>query len=364
MLMITKTHRETILVIDDSAENIAIITEILGDCFRVKAAVNGEKGLEVIRSADPPDLVLLDMVMPGMSGLDVAEEIKGDAGACEIPVIFVTGEQDKEMIVRGFKAGAQDYVTKPFNEAELMVRIETHLEMKRHRERIQSLNQELEIKVAERTGTLKIALENKESLLQELHHRVNNNLQMLSSMVRLQTRLLSDQATAGILEAYLRRLQIMGIVHHMVNSEQYADGVDLHVFMQKVINSLYRCSNTLKDTSAFKLDIEKGRLPLNMAIPLGLIMHEIVTYTLKWQESKKITFTINAACPADSYWRISILHSGRCVIPVEDHTDFSMQLITLLMDQLQGTMNYNARRRMFELELSRTQIKTFATMAY
>ena len=105
--------KQTVLLVDDTHENIEILNDILFSHYKVRFATSGEKALQIARSANPPDVVLLDIMMPGMSGYDVCEQLKSDPRTRRIPVIFVTalGEETDEK--KGFDLGAVDYITKP-----------------------------------------------------------------------------------------------------------------------------------------------------------------------------------------------------------------------------------------------------------
>ncbi len=125
-----------ILIVDDVPKNIQVAANILRDeQFQIAFAQNGKSALEQIR-ANLYDLVLLDIMMPQMDGLEVCEELKKDPETRDIPIIFLTAKTDTEDIVKGFEKGAVDYVTKPFNGAELLARVRTHLELSFAREKL------------------------------------------------------------------------------------------------------------------------------------------------------------------------------------------------------------------------------------
>ena len=132
-----------IVIIDDTPENLHLLNEILSDRgYKVRALPNGEMGLSACR-ASPPDLVLLDITMPGMDGYEVAEKLKADATTRDIPIIFISAMSQTEDKVRAFKAGGVDYVTKPLQVEEVMARVETHLSISRMREQINQANEKL-----------------------------------------------------------------------------------------------------------------------------------------------------------------------------------------------------------------------------
>lgn len=127
-----------ILVVDDTPANIDLLVEILKDDYQVKAAVDGERALQSVE-ADPPDLILLDVMMPGMDGYEVCQRLKADEQTRDIPVIFVTAKSDTEDETRGLDLGAVDYVTKPVSAPIVRARIRNHLDLHDARESLKLL---------------------------------------------------------------------------------------------------------------------------------------------------------------------------------------------------------------------------------
>lgn len=137
----------TILVVDDTPNNIAVLTEILRGDYRVLAAINGEQALKIARGDPPPELILLDVMMPGMSGHEVCQRLKAESSTRKIPVIFVTAMNQVEDETQGFALGAVDYITKPVSPPIVKARVKTHLAL-------YDQNRELERMVRERTAEL------------------------------------------------------------------------------------------------------------------------------------------------------------------------------------------------------------------
>lgn len=117
-----------VLVVDDTPENIDVVNGLLKDKYQVKVALDGPKALGIASSLKPPDLILLDIMMPEMDGYEVCSKLKEDPATAEIPILFLTAKAEIEDMVKGFELGAVDYVTKPFNPEELLARVQTHLE--------------------------------------------------------------------------------------------------------------------------------------------------------------------------------------------------------------------------------------------
>jgi len=148
----------TILVVDDTPRNIDILQEILSPRYRVKVATSGARALAIAAQADAPDLILLDIMMPGMDGYEVIARLKADPATRGIPVLFVTAKETPEDEQRGFDLGCVDYITKPISAPRVLARIRTHLDLR-------DQNRVLEGKVAERTRELE---ETRLSIIQRL----------------------------------------------------------------------------------------------------------------------------------------------------------------------------------------------------
>jgi len=137
-----------ILVVDDTPSNITVLMEILRDDYRVLAATNGEQALKIARGDPPPDLILLDVMMPDMNGHEVCQRLKAESSTRKIPVIFVTAMNQVEDETQGFALGAVDYITKPVSPPVVKARVKTHLAL-------YDQNRELERMVGERTAELR-----------------------------------------------------------------------------------------------------------------------------------------------------------------------------------------------------------------
>ena len=151
---------EKILIADDVPANIKMLGEMLKRKYEILVATNGEKALKLACEC-APDLVLMDVMMPGMDGFTACERMKAARETAGIPVIFITASNEDEDIVKGFASGGVDYITKPFNPTELHARIKTHLEIRNSREilklyskKLEAINNELNEKNALLAGAL------------------------------------------------------------------------------------------------------------------------------------------------------------------------------------------------------------------
>jgi len=145
-----------ILVVDDNQENLRVVSNYLKESgFKIALAMNGEEALKIL-SSDKIDLILLDVMMPGMDGFEVCGKLKQDQKLKDIPIIFLTAKTETEDIVKGFQAGGVDYITKPFRKEELHARVNCHVELKLMRDYFR--NQAEESKDA-RNNMMKMMLE-------------------------------------------------------------------------------------------------------------------------------------------------------------------------------------------------------------
>ncbi|WP_332852759.1 response regulator [Duganella sp. S19_KUP01_CR8] len=143
--------KPTILVVDDIPDNIDLLCAVLEDDYRTKIAVNGERALKIANGESKPDLILLDVMMPGMSGYDVCKALKANPATRDIPVIFVTAMSEAVDEQLGLSLGAADYITKPISAPIVQARIKTQLSMKRVHDFLRDQNNFLETEIEKRT---------------------------------------------------------------------------------------------------------------------------------------------------------------------------------------------------------------------
>ena len=239
-----------LLIVDDTPENIQMLMGTLKDAYAIVAAVNGEKALKMAAADPPPDLILLDIMMPGMDGFEVCQRLKADTNTHDIPVIFLSALDDTVNKVKGFERGAVDYISKPFQPEEVIVRVNTHLTINRLKQNLaeknrelQSYNELLEEKVKARTAELAslnqvyerfvprefIDLLERESILQiKLGDQISQKMTVMFADIRGWTSLLekmTPQEAFNFINAYLRRVSPQIKECNGFIDQYYGDGV-------------------------------------------------------------------------------------------------------------------------------------------
>ncbi|MCP5158003.1 MAG: two-component system response regulator [Gammaproteobacteria bacterium] len=188
--------QSAILIVDDTEANLDILVETL-TCVTddISVVMDGPSALDIVREF-PPDLILLDIMMPGMDGYEVCRQLKADPALQDIPVIFITAMSEIENKTRGFELGAMDYITKPFNVVEVRARVKTHLSLQMARKELARQNEILEIKVEERTRELaltqEVTIECMASLAEYRDPETGGHIQRTKNYVRILATRLKD----------------------------------------------------------------------------------------------------------------------------------------------------------------------------
>jgi diguanylate cyclase (GGDEF)-like protein len=138
--MIDDNYIPTILIVDDMATNIAILSDLLKDSYKIKVANSGQRALDLARAKEKPDLILLDIVMPQINGYAVCKELKSSSDTIDIPIIFVTAKNSAQDEEYGLNLGAIDYIKKPFHSAIIKIRIKNHLTLKIKSKKLEELS--------------------------------------------------------------------------------------------------------------------------------------------------------------------------------------------------------------------------------
>jgi putative two-component system response regulator len=188
--------RSVILVVDDTPQNLQLMSALLSEHYKVQVSISGEKALRLMESGPLPDLVLLDILMPGMDGYEVCRRMRADPRMQQVPVIFVTAKSDSADEEEGLELGAVDYITKPISPAITLARIRTHLSLKRATDLLQDRNKTLEEEVRWRTRELSsiqdVTIMAMSSMAETRDNETGNHIRRTQNYVRILAERLQD----------------------------------------------------------------------------------------------------------------------------------------------------------------------------
>ena len=186
----------TVLVVDDTPDNLMLLADLLSDRYRVKAANSGDAALRVLQNSPLPDLILLDIMMPGLSGHEVARQLQQDPRTRAIPIIFLTAMASMENEIQGLELGAVDYITKPISPPLVLARVQTQLKIKAAADFLRDQNDFLEQEVQRRTREVvaiqDVTIQAMASLAETRDNETGNHIRRTQHYVKLLAELLRD----------------------------------------------------------------------------------------------------------------------------------------------------------------------------
>ncbi|HTP64441.1 MAG TPA: ATP-binding protein [Geobacteraceae bacterium] len=408
-------QRPCVLLADDNADMRDYLGRILSGQYDVRMATDGEAALRAALT-NPPDLVLTDIMMPGLDGFQLLQALRGAPETATVPVILLSARAGEESRVEGMEAGADDYLTKPFSARELLARVGAHLEIARVRRDVEEMRRyellskhsldiilfmeydggrllEVNAAAAEAYGytreellertihdlraeethgltadqmaeaagqgiqfetlhrrkdgstfpvevssrgaiigqkqtlisvirditerkraeeSLRKSLSEKEVLLKEIHHRVKNNMQVISSLVSLQAAGSQDETVREVLNDVTGRVRSMALVHEKLYQSSDLARIDFAEYTRSLLNSFWRSHGAIASTVRLNLDLQPVTLPVDTAVPCGLILNELAGNALKhaFKGRSDGEVTVSLAAGTDGKVRLRVADNG------------------------------------------------------
>lgn len=325
-----------VVMVDDSPADCRLCREFLSEVYGADLEFfeshSAAQGLETCRSA-APDCVLLDYKLPGMTGLEFLAQLcpEDTVSTPRFAVVMLTGLASEEVAGKAMRAGAQDYLVKDRITAEGL-----SLAVRKATEKV-SLIQALR---AER-DLLARSLAEKEVLIQEVHHRVKNNLAVIASLLRLQASNIADKSLAAALRESQHRVESMALIHEQLYTNGDLREVDLAQHASILAGNLFHSYGIDPGRISWSVALEPLPLGVDQAIPAGLILNELVSNALKhaFPEGRKGSVVIEGG-RLDGRVNLAVQDDGIGVpsgVELARPKSLGMQIVKILTRQLKGT---------------------------
>ncbi|MBF0515947.1 MAG: response regulator [Nitrospirae bacterium] len=366
---------DKILILDDEQIVIDAISKHLSKFnYNIYSGKNGKEGLELYH-AENPILIMLDLRMPVMDGVEFLRRINlTPTDPCS--VIVLTGHGSDDDMERCFELGVSAFLRKPFNiyellgmvshsialkkveldlKAQLIQRTKMEEELRSYRDHLEELvqtrTQELQKEIVQRTNAQQLAmrsLKDKEVLLREIHHRVKNNLQIVSSLLDLQTKYIKDTETKEMFKDSQNRLKTMALLHEKLYQSDNMAEIDFAKYLTNLLDHLYRSYCVDSSRVLMNTDIQNATIGLDTAVPCGLIINELVSNSLKhaFKDGNRGSLSVSLHKSDDGQFTLTVSDTGigfQAEIDLKNSKSLGLRLVNaLVVDQLEGTLEYDS----------------------
>lgn len=323
-----------ILYIDDDPGLRRLVEKLLGRRgHSVVGASSGRKGIDLARQGGF-DLIALDHFMPGMTGLETLAELHR-LPDCP-PIVYVTGSDETRIAVDAMKAGASEHVVKSSG-GDFVDLLETAFAHALARVRLESARDKA-------LADLKAANDRLEALLREVNHRVANSLQLITSMVSMQSRLLPDEAARAALKDTERRIQAIAAVHRKLYTTGDVEGVATDEYLAAIVQELQETWSNPVSPRSIELEAEALRLETDKAVSLGVIVNELVANACKYayDEGEEGAVRIRLKRDGDNAFRLEVEDDGRGIgDEAPKGTGLGSKLVAAMAGSLQSKLEYD-----------------------
>ncbi len=356
-----------VLLIEDNDADTHLIRNMLNNTneayFQVKSGKTLKEGLELLNNEEF-NVILLDLGLPDSQGIETFNKLYNQENM--IPIIILTGMDDEEKGIKAIQQGAQDYLIKGQSSDYTMRSIRYAIERKKTEEQLKNYQQHLEEMVGNRTiqlenaikqlqleisdhenteDQLKTALKEKEILIQEIHHRVKNNMQIISSLLSLQVMYVDDTEVIDLLRECQNRIKCMALVHEKLYLSKDLSRINMVEYITKLFSTLFDSYSTKKTQIMPILDLDEIYMNIETAIPCGIIINELVTNSLKYAfPTKKKGQIMVGLKDKGQYCELTVSDDGIGLLENFDYNEtqtLGLLLVNTLIKQLNGTIELN-----------------------
>jgi len=332
-------HDISLLFVEDNDTIRFLYSKLLSTRVNVfYTAENGQLGLE-LHQQHKPDLIITDISMPVMDGLEMIGHIKKIDP--EVKVIVMSAYSIKEYFLEAINLGVNGYLIKPVEAKKLFVLIDDlagQILMKK-----ELAEKEEKRHIAEEN--LKRSLAEKDILLREVHHRVKNNMQIISSILKMQQRQVDDPTLKVILEESQSRIRSMALIHENLYQNENLANITFANYIKSLAGNLARTFSDSQSKITFHYDIEDIYLPIDTGIPCGLIINELLSNAFKYafEGKEKGVITISLKQISEQDFTLVVADNGKGLpvnLNVEESGTLGMKIVTRLVQQIDGKLQY------------------------
>ena len=297
---------------------------------------NGSHGLELYLK-HKPDLVITDMVMPVMDGLEMLKEIRKVAP--EQKLVVMSAYSEKDSFIESIHLGVDGYLMKPVEAKKLLSLIDEFAG-------ITLMKWELEAKEKKRQEAeeyLKKSLAEKDVLLREVHHRVKNNMQIISSILRMQSRSIEDERLREVLQESQNRIHSMALIHENLYNHKSLANIMFSSYIKSLCGNIARTYANQQATIQFDYQIDDSYLPMDIAIPCGLMINELISNSFKYAfvNMSKGVISIHFKNVGDDIYSLTVADNGAGIPPnidIKKTKSLGMKILHKLVQQIDGEL--------------------------
>jgi two-component sensor histidine kinase/CheY-like chemotaxis protein len=360
-----------ILLVDDQPGQLlshAAILRELGE--RLVTARSGREALQKLMDEDFA-VILLDVNMPDMDGFETAGLVHQHPRFERTPIVFVTAAQASTLDrLKGYRLGAVDYVEVPVVPEILRSKVAVFVDLNRQRRDLQRLNDALQAEIAQRRSAEEAVrhAREKEVLLQEIHHRVKNNLQIITSLLRMQSRAVQDPAFSDALLECQNRVAAMALIHDKLYRAADLARVSFPEYVRDLTNNILTSYTLPASSVRVNLDVDDLSLSLDSAVPCGLILNELMSNCLKHAFPVGHSGTVHVRFHAAGDQLCLVVRDDGVGMPadvdLERTSSLGWRLIRALVQQLGGFVQcHTAGGTVVELRFARQNAPSDRTAA-
>lgn len=320
-----------ILVAEDDPTSAVILESLLKkNGHRVTIVKEGQSALEIMTGENPPRLLILDWIMPGLQGDEVCSLIRSREKGLPSYIIMLTVKTDRESVVKGLESGANDYVHKPYNEAELIARINAG-----------TRTLEMEERLAAQVSQITAKEQQIESLLYEVHHRVKNNMNTIMNLLTIQADSSKSHEISDALMNAVGRLKSMGVLYDKLYRSDNLKAMSVSEYIPDLIKDILRAFPDHEKITV-TLDIDNFELDAFRLTSLGMIINELTFNSMKYAFTGRTAGTIEIRAYLNNNCATVIFSDDGIGLPkgvsLNDNHNFGLTLVQGLTLQAGGRM--------------------------